>query len=240
MGFLESAGMLSIIAILVMVTLYHLSSRDHNIAKPREVDIKEDSINEKILNIKERIREKHGDFSVDIEIIELSRFSPKCENYLMKRNRPIYDGANGFYDSTSRREITAILRDPLEYWTAMEKYYWNIEGIKKRKKFEREKIELYIKYNEVVFSIFDTNRYLTKEEIISNIISVLKVENSDAEKLMNLWEEYLLVFQPNNYEDYYDKEMKELYSIFPILECGDYESDFKVTRKDWLLRKKSN
>jgi hypothetical protein len=81
---------------------------------------------------------------------------------------------------------------------------------------------------------------LTKEEIISNIISVLKVENSDAEKLMNLWEEYLLVFQPNNYEDYYDKEMKELYSIFPILECGDYESDFKVTRKDWLLRKKSN
>jgi hypothetical protein len=57
---------------------------------------------------------------------------------------------------------------------------------------------------------------------------------------MNLWEEYLLVFQPNNYEDYYDKEMKELYSIFPILECGDYESDFKVTRKDWLLRKKSN
>lgn len=244
MNFFESVGIMVLLFVLLLVTLNHLSNRDHKTARPymikkldpmeisrKEENKKAESRNEEIEYIKNRIREKYGKSQVNIEIITLSRFSKKCEAYIRNRGRPTYDGLNGFYDSTSRRNITAILKDPLEYWTSVENYYAYIEMKKLLATRKAKQNEYFIKYCEIVFSVFDTNEYLSKNEIVERIHRQLAIEKANAEEVFNLWGEYSLIMHKLSG---YDNIEEEIFEISFYLLYGKYDSEIKITRKEWL------
>ena len=249
MQFLVSAGILVILGVVLILIIRSSRSKTHESIKQKSVRvrsnsdsqkdfaaIKVDKINEQIKIIQARMRARHGEIPENIEYQVLIPHSWKCQELIWDRNQAILNGTNRISSDSLDREFKRILKEPLEYWTATEKYYDHFESKERRRHHSKDRTELLIKYNEIAFSIFDTYIYLTKSEIISRIVDLLKLDRVNSEELFETWEEYSLIINEfNNQEEW----KKEIYKIFFYLEYGAYDSEFKITRKEWLTKNKN-
>jgi hypothetical protein len=248
MGFLESVGMLAILGVVLMLIIYFIESQGHETIKPRNVMsrmnlekqkkaelVKTDKIYEQIETIKSNLKEKYGEIPEKIEYKKLVEYSRKCLTLQVNWELAISRGNNKMSFNALQREFRNILSDPLEFWTAMDEYYKILNGKKLGEQFKREQNEFYNKYDQVIFAVFDTNRYLFEEEIILKIQSQLKIEKQNAEELFNKWETYNLLVPDFNYLEEFDKYRYEVGSFFTD---ELYESTFNIERENWL--KKNN
>ena len=248
MQFLVTVGIVVILGVVLILIIRSSRSKTHESIKQKSVRvrsnsdsqkdfaaIKVDKINEQIKIIQARMRARHAEIPENIEYQVLIPHSWKCQELIWDRNQAILNGTNRISSDSLDREFKRILKEPLEYWTATEKYYDHFESKERRRDHSKDRTELLIKYNEIVFSIFDIYIYLTKSEIISRIVDLLKLDRVNSEELFETWEEYSLIINEfNNQEEW----KKEIYKIFFYLEYGAYESEFKITRKDWLTKNK--
>ncbi len=246
MEFLESVGMLAILGVVVVLIIQYLNSQGHETVRPENVKgrmnlessknnnlIYSSRENEEIGLIKERIKEKHPRIPDKIEYKALIQHSNKCQELIWARNRAVADQIPCMSIEALHREFRKVLKEPLEYWSALEKYYKKIDYENLQKVFRKIQTEYYIKYCEVAFSVFDTLIYLSKENIISRIKRKLKITKINAEGIFEIWKEYQLIDQSYNSDE---NKMIDQYKLNYFLENGQYESSVKISRKEWLDR----
>jgi hypothetical protein len=246
MGFLESVGILAIIGFVFYLFLLYLDSKGHKTVTPANYQRRpvndniaanrnEEFANGKIDNIRNWLREKHYDIPEKMEYRSLIKFSSKCQKLILARNADVISGKSAISINDLNKKFQIILKDPLEYWIAVKGYYTHVESERKQEKWIKERNELCIKYNELIFSVFDSNDCLTKQEIVFRLCKLFNNELENAEQIFEIWREHLLIYQKY---DFIKQMQIDLYTIDPILEWGEYDSATKITRKDWLSKHK--
>lgn len=121
----------------------------------------------------------------------------------------------------------------MEYWSSVESYYIHLAVEREQKLFEKKRNELIIKYNETIFAVFNGDQYLQKSEIYSRLKSFINNDENKANEIIDLWEEYRLInAHYTNMRNYEDDEHD--YEISTVVEYPIFDSEFKITRKEWL------
>jgi len=245
MGFLESVGMLAILFALLIFYLKYLSSKEHPTVKLRNIEDEEskeyfktdnplqDTRVKEINTIKDRITSDFGHLPEEVEFSLLIPFSNKCHKIIHKHDIRSFESNTQISSRQRDKELKNTLKDPLEFWRAMEGYYKNQKYKEIQAIEEVKRKEYYVKYGELVFEVFDIYTYRVKSEIIENIKSKLDSNYTKANELFDIMQKYWLIEEliDNNGEP-----LEDLFEINAILSHGNYESKIKITRVEWLKR----
>jgi hypothetical protein len=151
----------------------------------------------------------------------------KCQDLINKHNQAVMEGRPVLPNHEFQKKLKKILQDPKEKQQALDRIAQKEKEKEEQELNRRNRRKVGYKYETEIFEIFDTEHVLSQEVLINKIKIKYNTDDSQAMKLLEIWDENGLISETNWKSKTWEVGFVLTLEIYKI-------DDTDLTRETWL------
>lgn len=136
---------------------------------------------------------KTNEIDANNQIDKLIEHNDKCQDLIRERNRLVMSNKPTITHIELKKKLHEILNDPKEKQQSLQKIKSKKEFHEELNQINRNRRKCGYKYEIEIFEIFNTNREISFQDLISSIEFKFNVNNFQANELFDIWNENKLI-----------------------------------------------